>query len=280
MGLGGLTWHHKEVGMKWQFDDWERWFSWGLVMKHWEFSQSSAMVNNWDFTFKIQAFLPCRCCLDSCGWRNLSTNNGMVNVVHLHMHSSSPEQNLPDFQVHKTLDSLDATGAVSDIPPKKIRCVWACLSWCFCPFFAGPRDGPWDGRTLWWSLWRTRWSRLRWHALWSRGLLKGVEQPWGIWRIQCNGDLCKKSKVFWSFGEFGMNIPLNHHRCTGYHRISTPYWGGRTPIHQLSYFDVESSRSDPWPGIERILRLYIGFLVTLEGLKSRHLRQIKSHCRG
>lgn len=173
MGLGGLTWHHKEVGMKWQFDDWERWFSWGLVMKHWEFSQSSAMVNNWDFTFKIQAFLPCRCCLDSCGWRNLSTNNGMVNVVHLHMHSSSPEQNLPDFQVHKTLDSLDATGAVSDIPPKKIRCVWACLSWCFCPFFAGPRDGPWDGRTLWWSLWRTRWSRLRRHALWSRGLLKG-----------------------------------------------------------------------------------------------------------
>jgi hypothetical protein len=50
------------------------------------------------------------------------------------MHSSSPEQNLPDFQVHKTLDSLDATGAVSDIPPKKIGCVWACLSWCFCPF--------------------------------------------------------------------------------------------------------------------------------------------------
>lgn len=250
MGLGGLTWHHKEVGMKWQFDDWERWFSWGLVMKQWEFSQSSAMVNNWDFTFKIQAFLPCRCCLDSCRWRNLSTNNGMVNVVHLHMHSSSPEQNLPDFQVHKTLDSLDATGAVSDIPQKdRVRVSLRFM--VFLPLFRRTTR-----RTMGWTntMMITMTNTMITTPMTTCTLIQRTSLGWskrGIWMdmedpVQWQM-ICVKKGVLNCF-EVLVNLAWTYHLPSSMYRISTPYWGGRTPIHQLSYFDVESSgsTSDFW----------------------------------
>ena len=163
----------------------------------------------------------------------------------------SPEQNLPDFQVHKTLDSLDATGAVSDIPQKdRVRVSLRFM--VFLPLFRRTTR-----RTMGWTntMMITMTNTMITTPMTTCTLIQRTSLGWskrGIWMdmedpVAMADDLCKKRcfELFWSFWWIWHEHTTYHHRCTGYpHHIGVE----RTPIHQLSYFDVESSgsTSDFW----------------------------------